>query len=78
MNVNDQNNVNNAKTRHLCNECFTEKNHKVRDHCHRAGKFRGAAHKLCNVNYTLADYPPIVFHILRDTILISYYEKRLN
>ena len=24
---------------------------KVRDHCHYMGKYRGAAHKICNLRY---------------------------
>ena len=28
-----------------------EKNSKVRDHCHYTGKYRGAAHNVCNLRY---------------------------
>ena len=38
----------------------------VRDHCHVIGKFRGAAHKSCNVNFKLTKKVPVIFHNLRD------------
>lgn len=28
-------------------------NEKVRDHCHLTGKYRGAVHKSCNLNYKI-------------------------
>ena len=36
--------------------------HKVRDHCHYTGKFRGAAHNICNLRYEVLKKIPIVFH----------------
>ena len=27
--------------------------HKVRDHCHYTGKFRGAAHNICNLRFKI-------------------------
>ena len=38
---------------------------KVRDHCHLTGKFRGAAHKSCNLNFKLTKKVPVMFHNLR-------------
>ena len=29
----------------ICNEKYTDKDVRVRDHCHITGKFRGSAHK---------------------------------
>ena len=36
--------------------------HKVRDHCHYTGKFRGAAHNICNLRHKVPKKIPIVFH----------------
>ena len=36
--------------------------HKVRDHCHYTGKFRGASHTICNLRYKTPKEIPVVFH----------------
>ena len=35
---------------------------KVRDHCHYTGKYRGAAHDICNLKYKIPKEIPVVFH----------------
>ena len=44
----------NQKLCHICEKEFCTNNNKemrkVRDHCHYAGKYRGAAHSKCNLN----------------------------
>ena len=35
---------------------------KFRDHCHYTGKYRGAAHSLCNLKYNVSNEIPAVFH----------------
>ena len=37
-------------------------NQKVRDHCHYTGKYRGAAHSICNLRYKIPKEIPVVFH----------------
>ena len=37
---------------------------KVRDHCHFTGRYRGAAHNLCNLKYRKPNFTPVVFHNL--------------
>jgi hypothetical protein len=36
---------------HVCGNCFSKSDEKVRDHCHASGKYRGAAHSNCNLNF---------------------------
>ena len=53
---------------HICEvkigEGDNERNKKVRDHCHLSGKFRGAAHNICNLKYRLPKFYPVIFHNL--------------
>ena len=39
-----------------------KKYYKVRDHCHCTGKYRGAAHNICNLRYKTPKENPVVFH----------------
>ena len=48
-------------------EEFDDKNknkEKVKDHCHYTGRYRGAAHNECNLNYRNPNFMPVVFHNL--------------
>ena len=56
---------NEAKCCYICNNEFTKKNYKVRDHNHITNKFRGAACDSCNKQYRLSHIIPVVFHNLK-------------
>ena len=49
----------------ICKKLIDNDEEKVRDHCHVTGKFRGAAHRFCNINFQLAKNVPVIFHKLR-------------
>ena len=49
---------------HICKRKYTDKDIRVRDHCHITGKYRGSAHQECNVNFQLVDKIPVIFHNL--------------
>ena len=64
-------------TKYMSNIChirkkqlFYDKNEKkkfkkyqnVRDYCHYTGKFRGAAHSICNLNYNVPQEIPVKIH----------------
>ena len=58
-------NYNKEKICHICKKEFDnddKKNHKIRDHCHYTGKYRGAAHNICNLRYKVPKEIPVVFH----------------
>ena len=54
----------NAKYCHICKKVWGKhKNHKkVRDHDHYTGKFRGAAHSICNLRYSTQIDAAVIFH----------------
>ena len=61
----EEENYNNQKVCYICKKEFDisdKKHHKVRDHCHYTGKYRGAAHNICNLRYKIPKDIPIVFH----------------
>ena len=58
----DKKEYENATHCHICEEKLGED--KVLDHCHLTGKYRGAAHNECNLNYKIPKFFPVIFHNL--------------
>ena len=58
-------NYNDQQICYICKKEFDtigRKHHKVRDHCHYMGNYRGAAHNICNLRYKVPKEIPVVFH----------------
>ena len=58
---------NKQKVCYICKKGFStddsnKKYHKVRDHCHYIGKYRGAAHDICNLRYKIPKEIPVLFY----------------
>ena len=65
----------------ICGKKFEPDDEKVRDHCHFTGKYRGAAHVKCNLDYSFRYFKiPIFFHNLKnyDAHLIIAKANELN
>ena len=53
---------------HICGEKYTDKDVRIRDHCHITGEFRGSAHQECNLKLRIKPENfkiPVIFHNLR-------------
>ena len=59
MSMQDKLIYHNSTHYHICNEELGED--RVRDHCHLSGKFRGAAHEVCNLKYKVPKFFPVYF-----------------
>ena len=46
----------------FCTNDSNKEYFKVKDHCHYTGKYRGAAHNICNLRYKTPKEIPVVFH----------------
>ena len=59
-------NYNKASRCHICFKQFgdSKKGPKECDHCHYPGRYRGPAHRNCNLMYRIPSYIPVVFHNL--------------
>ena len=62
MTMHDKLLYDNSTLCHICNEQLG--NDIVRDHCHLSGKFRGAAHEICNLKSKVSKFFPVVFYNL--------------
>ena len=49
----------------ICKKLIDNYKEKVRNHCHITGKFRGAVHWNCNINFQLTKKVPAIFRNLR-------------
>ena len=63
----EEKNHNKQNVCYICRKKFNtndsdKKCHKVRDHCDYTGKYRGAAHDICNLRYKIPKEIPLVFH----------------
>lgn len=65
MTPQDENDFRTSQECHICKQTIGNQLEKVRDHCHLCGKFRGAAHYDCNLQFRLDRDITIVFHNLR-------------
>ena len=64
----------------ICKKFIDNDDEKVRDLCHVTGKFRGAAHWNCNINFQLTKKIPVIFHNLKgcDSHLIFSKLNKFN
>ena len=68
MTKDDEEKFQKAEECHICKKKCTEKDIRVRDHCHITGKYRGSAHQECNLKLRVNPEEvkiPVIFHNLR-------------
>ena len=51
-----------AKVCYVCEKRILKKLSKSRDHCYYTGKYRGAAHSICNLKFNVPNEIPVGFH----------------
>ena len=76
-----------AKIYYICKEKFEnkylkdKKYCKVTNNCHYTGEYRGAAHNMCNLKYSVPKKLPIAFHNGSNYVchfIIKKLEEQLN
>ena len=68
MTKDDEEKFQKAEECHICDKKYTDKDIRVRDHCHITGKYRGSAHQECNLKLRVNPEEikiPVIFHNLR-------------
>ena len=62
----DEKNFKKDDSCHICNKKYTDKDEKVRHHCHVTGKYKRSAHQDCNLNFRL-----LIRFLLFSTIFVD-------
>ena len=80
MTKEDSQDLQNSTKCWICNNDYIDADVKVRDHCHITGKYRGSAHRDCNINLRLSHKISIIFHNLKnyDSYLIMQELGKFN
>ena len=68
MTKEDEKKFQKAEECYICDKKYTDKDIRVRDHCHITGKYRGSAHQECNLKIRVNPEEvkiPVIFHNLR-------------
>ena len=80
MTKQDNENFKNSTKCGICDNDYIGNDVKVRDHCHNTGKYRGCAHRHCNINLRLNHKIPAVFHNLKkyDSHLVMQELDKFN
>ena len=76
-----QKNEEDFKYNNICRFCEKEiLSDKVRDHCHLTGKYRGPAHKTCNINVKQKDsnFIPFAFHNFSNYDCHMFFKKLVD
>ena len=67
FNANNQRDFALATKCFICGEDFVDGDVKVRDHCHFTGRYRGCAHRDCNLQFAMKYYKiPVFLHNLKN------------
>ena len=65
----------------ICRFCGKNiESHKVRDHCHFTGRYRGVAHSKCKINVTRkqSNFIPFIFHNLSNYDCHMFFKKLVD
>ena len=65
MTKKDDDNFENCCECLICDHGYVDYDVKVRDHCQITGKYRGSAHRDCNINVKLNHIIPVVYQNLK-------------
>ena len=66
MTKEDNQNFKNCTKCWICDNDYVDNDVKVRDYCHITGKYKGSAHRDCNINVKLNHKISVVFHNLKN------------